>query len=379
MAFTLRKKEIMIDILVRLPAKSLVRFLCTCKSCSDLIGSSSFVSIHLNRNVTKHAHVYLLCLHHPNFERLADPDDPYVKQEFHWSLFSNETFEECSKLSHPLGSTEHYGVYGSSNGLVCISDEILNFDSPIHIWNPSVRKLRTTPMSTNINVKFSHVALQFGFHPGVNDYKAMRMMRTNKGALAIEVYSLRTDSWKMIEAIPPWLKCTWQHHRGTIFNGVAYHIIQKGPLFSIMSFDLGSEEFEEFIAPDAICRSLGLGIDVYKEQICLLFRFYGCEEEDTDKFDLWVLQEKRWKQLCPFIFPWDDWNVTIGISIDDELLMEIRDFDKGVANLYLCNYDSKPTQQVLETGIKLATMKYGEIEFLFSLSYIESLVLLNTY
>nr|AAW32204.1 SFB4' [Prunus avium] len=301
MTFTLRKKEILIDILARLPAKSLIRFLCTCKSWSDLIGSSSFVSTHLHRNVTKHDHVYLLCLHHPNFERLVDPDNPYFKKEFQWSLFSNETFKQCYKLNHPLGSTEHYVIYGSSNGLVCISDEILNFDSPIHIWNPSVRKFRTPPMSTSINIKFNYIALQFGFHPRVNDYKAVRMMRTNKDALAVEVYSLRTDSWKMIEAIPPWLKCTWQHHKGTFFNGISYHIIEKCPIFSIMSFDSGSEEFEEFIAPDVICSSWGLFIDLYKEQICLLSSFYSCEEKGMRKIDFWVLQEKRWKQLCPFI------------------------------------------------------------------------------
>nr|QDB64271.1 S haplotype-specific F-box protein 23 [Prunus dulcis] len=374
MTFKLGKKEILIDILVRLPAKSLVRFLCTCKSWSDLIGSSSFVSAHLHRNVTKHAHVPLLCLHHPSFERQNDNDDPFVEEELLWSLFSNETFEQFSKLSHPLGSTEHYGIYGSSNGLVCISDEILNFDSPIYIWNPSVRKLRTPPLSTN-NVKFGYIALQFGFHPGVNDYKVVRMMRTNKGALAIDVYSLSTDCWKMVEAIPLWLKCTWQHHKGTFYNGVAYHIIEKGPLFSIMSFDSGTEEFQEFIAPDAICSSRGLCIEAYKEQICLLFRFYPCEEEGMRKVDLWVLQEKRWKQMRPFIIPWK-YCRTIGISMDNDLLLQKKDFNKGVADLCLCDYESK---QLLETGIKLAVMRYGEIEFLFSFTYVESLILLNNY
>nr|ACJ09220.1 S-haplotype-specific F-box protein [Prunus dulcis] len=372
MAFIRHKKEILIDILVRLPAKSLVRFMCTCKSWSNLISSSSFVSTHLDRNVTKHAHVYLLCLHHPNFECHVDPDDPYLEGEVQWSLFSKGTFEQCSKLSHPLGSTEHYGIYGSSNGLVCISDEILNFDSPIHIWNPSVRKLRTPTISTNIT-KFGYIALQFGFHPGVNDYKAVRMMRTNKDAFSVEVYSLRTDSWKMIEVIPPWLKCTWQHHQGTFFNGVAYHFIEKGPIFSIMSFDSGSEEFEEFIAPDAIFSSRELCMDVYMEQICLLFGSYGCEEDGMDKIDLWVLHEKRWKQLCPFI-RFDDRYVTIGIGIDNELLMQRRDFDNGGADLCLCT-----SKQVLETGIKLAIMTYGEIEFLFSIIYMESLVLLDNY
>nr|QCF59399.1 S haplotype-specific F-box protein 1 [Prunus dulcis]QDB64831.1 S haplotype-specific F-box protein 1 [Prunus dulcis]BAC65207.1 S haplotype-specific F-box protein b [Prunus dulcis] len=377
MTFTLRKKETLIDILVRLPAKSLVRFLCTCKSWMDLIGSSSFVSTHLHRNVTKHAHVSLLCLHHQSFECQVDPDDPYVGQELQWSLFCDETFVLCSKLSHPLGSTEqYYGIYGSSNGLVCISDEILNFDSPIYIWNPSVRKLRTPPLSTNINIKFSHVALQFGFHPGVNDYKTVRMMRTNKSALAVEVYSLRTDCWKMIEAIPPWLKCTWRHHKGTFLNGVAYHIIEKGPIFSIMSFNAGTEEFQEFIAPDAVCSLWELRIDVYKENICLLLDLYPSEEDGMEKIDLWVLQEKRWKQLCPFIYPSDHYYRTIGMSMDNKLLMPRRDYTSGIADLHLCDYESK---QVLETGIKLAVMKYGEIEFLFSISYIESLVLLNNY
>nr|ACR48156.1 S haplotype-specific F-box protein [Prunus dulcis] len=375
MAFILRKKEILIDILVRLPAKSLVRFLCTCKSWSDLIGSSSFVGTHLHRNVTGHAQAYLLCLHHPNFECQRDDDDPYFKEELQWSLFSNVIFEESSKLSHPLGSTEHYVIYGSSNGLVCISDEIMNFDSPIHIWNPSVKKLRTTPISTSINIKFSHVALQFGFHSGVNDYRAVRMLRTNQNALAVEIYSLSTDSWTMIEAIPPWLKCTWQHHQGTFFNGVAYHIIEKGPTFSVISFDSGSEEFEEFIAPDAICSLWRLCIHVYKEQICLLFGYYSCEEEGMENIDLWVLQEKRWKQLCPFIYdPLDDFYQIIGISTDNKLIMARKDFSKGGVELQLGNYESK---QVLETGIKLAIMRYGESEFLFAMTYVESLLLLN--
>nr|ABE27176.1 F-box 1 [Prunus armeniaca] len=197
---TLRKKEILTDILVRLPAKTLVRFLCACKSWSDLINSSSFITTQLNRNVTKHLHVSLLCLHYPDLKRPFEfyenyEDYPDLKRELEWSLFSNETFEHCSKLNHPLGIKKDYRVYGSSNGLVCISDDKLDTKSPIHIWNPSVRKFRTLPMSTN--VKFRYIALQFGFHPGVNDYKVVRMLRVHKDdAFAVEVYSLSTDSWK---------------------------------------------------------------------------------------------------------------------------------------------------------------------------------------
>ncbi|VVA26367.1 Hypothetical predicted protein [Prunus dulcis] len=373
MTFTPRKKEILIDILVRLPAKSLVRFLFTCKVWSDLISSSSFVSTHLNRNVTKHAHVYFLCFHHPNFECLVDPDDPCFEQELQWSLFSYETFEQCSELSHPLGSPEPYRIYGSTNGLICISDAILSLESPIHIWNPSVRKLRTLPMTTN-NIEFSYIDLHFGFHPGVNDYKAVRMMGIDKDAFAVEIYSLSTDSWKRIEVIPPWLKCDWQHYKGIFLNGVVYHLIEKGPTFSLMSFDSGNAEFEEFITPGAICRSRGLFIAVYKEQICLLFDFYCCEEEGMEKIDFWVLEEKQWTQLAPFVYPSDSYKI-IGISIDNELLLRKHDFSSvGLADLYLCNYESK---QVRQAGIKLAVMEYGHHELFFATTYIESLLFLN--
>ncbi|KAL6285456.1 hypothetical protein ACE6H2_009846 [Prunus campanulata] len=375
---TLCKKEILTDILVRLPAKALVRFLCACKSWSDLISNSSFITTQLNRNVTKHLHASLLCLHYPDlkrpFEFYENYDDyPDLKRELEWSLFSNETFEHCSKLSHPLGIKKNYRVYGSSNGLVCISDDTLDTNSPIHIWNPSVRKFRTLPMSTNHNVKFRYIALQFGFHPGVNDYKVVRMLRVHKDdAFAVEVYSLNTDSWKMVEEHPLWLKCTWQNHRGTFYNGVAYHIIEKFPLFSVMSFDSGSEKFEEFIVPDAIRCWPRLYIEVYKDQICLLYylRLFHCEEQGMSQIEFWVLQEKRWKQMRPFIYPANNYFV-VGFSIDNELLMQRSTYGNA---LYLCNYESK---QDRETGIELAISRNDPEQLLFVFTYIESLILLN--
>lgn len=215
MTSTICKKEILMDILVRLPAKALMRFLCACKSWSDLINSPNFVTTHLNTNFTKRKNVHLLCLHHPDFKRVVDLDDPYVKQPLQWSLFHHETFEQGLGLNHPLGSTNHYGIYGSSNGLVCISDDqdVLSCRSPILIWNPSIKKFKTLPLSTNN--KFRYMSLQFGFHPRVNDYKVIRMMWVNKDAFAVEVYSLSTNSWKMIEEIPPWLKCKFEHREGT--------------------------------------------------------------------------------------------------------------------------------------------------------------------
>ncbi|KAL6285455.1 hypothetical protein ACE6H2_009845 [Prunus campanulata] len=367
-------KEVLMDILLRLPPKPLIRFLCACKFWKDLISSSLFVTTHFNLNAIRRGNIFLLCLHHQDFERNFDVDDPSVKKDLQWSLFSNETFEQCFKLKHPLGSTEHYGIYGSSNGVLCISDEILKPKSRIHIWNPTIGKCRTVPLSITDDTKFRYIALQFGFHPEVNDYKVVRMMCTANKAFAVEVYSLATNSWKMIEDVPPWLKCTWEHHQGTFLNGVTYTIIDKCPIITIVSFDSGSEKFEEYVLPDAICGTWGLHIVIYKEQICLLYGNYCCEEEGMDKNDFWVLQKKGWKQLSPFVFSSDRCYSTMGISVDDELLLEKNDFTVGAADLYLCNYESR---QIRETGIKLAYMRYGQNELLFAITYVETLGFLD--
>ncbi|XP_024184018.1 F-box/kelch-repeat protein At3g06240 isoform X1 [Rosa chinensis] len=373
MTSTICKKEILMDILVRLPAKTLMRFLCACKAWSDLISSPDFVSTNLNTNITKRRNMHLLCLHHPDFKRVVDLEDPYVKQALQWSFFHYETFEQGLGLSHPSGSTEHYVMYGSSNGLVCISnpDEVLNSRSPIIIWNPSIKKFKTLPSTTNN--KFRYMSLQFGFHPGVNDYKVVRMMRINKDAFAVEVFSLSTNSWKMIEEIPPWLKCNFKYLEGTFINGVAYRILEKGFMYSLMSFDSGSEEFKEFILPESVISSHNLHIYPFEEKPCLIFHWYISDEEGFDRGEFFVFQDKRWKRMHPFYYPSHCYH-TIGVSIDNEVVMESRDYCNGVADLFLVNYE---TREVRETGIKLAITRVGYNEHFYVFTYAESLVLPN--
>ncbi|KAK9950828.1 hypothetical protein M0R45_006294 [Rubus argutus] len=205
-------EEILIDILLRLPSKSLIRFRCACKYWRDLIGSSSFARSHLNRNVAKRS--YLIAYHHSSIER-----------SHRHSLLSKETFEPCLKLRHPLWTKQEFKIYGSSNGLVCISDQELHLSSRICIWNPSIGKSRTLPnIETRLLDTHRHakITLSFGFHPQLNDYKVVRMVRQIKSPSKVEVYTLGTDSWKRIGVTPAWFnsashffcwKCIFERNR----------------------------------------------------------------------------------------------------------------------------------------------------------------------
>lgn len=137
-AFNHIPEEISIGILVRLPVKSLLRFLCVCKLCGSLIGNSSFTGTHLNSNVTKHAHTFLIALHCTR-----------GNCTYSYSLFSNdETFKECLEIGHSLGMKKRFQIHSSSNGLVCVSDDPLQYYSPIWICNPSIKKFVLLPTDT---------------------------------------------------------------------------------------------------------------------------------------------------------------------------------------------------------------------------------------
>ncbi|KAB2606091.1 hypothetical protein D8674_005808 [Pyrus ussuriensis x Pyrus communis] len=162
-AFNHIPEKTLIGILVRLPVKSLLRFLCVCKLWGSLIGSSGFIGTHLNSNI-----------------------------------------------GHSLGMKKRFQIHGSSNGLLCPSDVPLRYYSPIWICNPSTKK--------------------FEFRSRLNDCKVVRIVNFQnykKSCFEVEVYSISTNSWKRIQAIPHLIKTMWWHSGSAFHNGVAYRIMAK--------------------------------------------------------------------------------------------------------------------------------------------------------
>lgn len=361
-------EEILFNILARLPVKSLIRFRCVSKSWRDLIGSPSFVSTHLNRNVTKLAHTYLIALQRSKV-------DPVLCH----SLFSTETFEEYLKLRHPLWTKEQFRIYGSSNGLVCISDRILRPNSPICIWNPCIRKFRTLPES-RLDGRYSSydISLSFGYHPELNDYKVVTMGWFVRFVIKVQVYSLSTGAWKVIEVIPPWLKFNPDWCQGCAFSsGVAYWLFRKSKKFRFVSFATDTEEFEELMVPDTISTEGSPYVEVYNDLICLSYSYLqGPDIQKLQKrIDLWVLQEQSFKKLhTAVLLPGRDY-LRLGFSMQNELIAKGRKHTKGhegdMGRMVL--YDLE-TKLINKTGINLVHDNHYESS---SRTYIESLVLLN--
>ncbi|KAI8008747.1 F-box/kelch-repeat protein [Camellia lanceoleosa] len=123
-------EEVLIEILSRLPVKSLLRFTCVSKPWRSLITSPSFINTHLNKSTNNTlTHLLLLrytCLN-PNQE--------------HYSLhFDNKTFNRYAQFISPFKTHFYFRVVGTCNGLVCLSDDRFGDKHNIILWNPMIRK-----------------------------------------------------------------------------------------------------------------------------------------------------------------------------------------------------------------------------------------------
>ncbi|CAL8992572.1 unnamed protein product [Prunus brigantina] len=350
-------EEILIHILLRLPVKSLARFMCVCKSWSDLIGSSSFIGRHVNSYVKNLNHTFLVGLQ-------CNEGKPKIRH----SIFFNETFKaRCLDMGG-------LRLYGSSNGLLCLSSNSPDLNSPVSICNPSIMKyvgLPVTNLSCPPNSDY-HCVLAFGFNPGLNDYKVVRLVTIyRQHYIEVEVYSLSTHSWKSIGVLPPWIISMDWSFGHAVSNGVAYWIMRavKDCSLYLVSFDTGGEVFEKVLLPEGIWESPQYYVDSsndiqpYKESVCLL------KSEADNRIDIWVLQEKCLNKLHTVWFP-GRFPVPLGFKSNDELLVKYR---KHGRCQYLAIYNLQ-TKQINETRVRLPVHCYLDN---YVDTYVASLLLLK--
>ncbi|XP_023915929.2 F-box/kelch-repeat protein At3g06240 [Quercus suber] len=227
---------LIVDILSRLPVKSLIRFRCVSKSWFSLISSHDFNTEHHNRtlsNTTKDS-PYLLFSHYDLKMKkvrfaLLSSDDPFPLKHFskHFPDTPNRRIlmkqaEKRGFFAYPSDFVELPCPYqspmnklfiaGSCNGLVCLADDAPSGDHVtfLILWNPSIRKAISLPPSPVVNVPVFYKAvdhLGFGYDPITDDYKLVRLVYLQGGFShneyerdppIVQIYTLRTGAWRTI-------------------------------------------------------------------------------------------------------------------------------------------------------------------------------------
>ncbi|KAK4254253.1 hypothetical protein QN277_009657 [Acacia crassicarpa] len=285
--------EIIIDILKRLRVKSLLRFRAVCKDWRNLLKSPFFIEEHYHRSAHKGP---LLTCHVSNRNPIYSPlclfrleKETVEAERIHLKDFDFSRRVSC--------------IIGSSNGLLCVKLGYEKFGPPpsLFLLNPATREVMQVPRSTNDVGSCCHFG--FGCSSVVGDYKIVRIHKErinsqiNISVDRVEVYSLRTGSWKEVE---------FGVIQGASFldnpvavNGAIFWlgIILEGKYSRpvVISFDLAMEVFTLIRMPSSAFVPLLTPptLDVYENKLAMIHQ-YVHELKGVIKYtfiDLFVLEE----------------------------------------------------------------------------------------
>ncbi|GMI70328.1 hypothetical protein like AT3G06240 [Hibiscus trionum] len=349
---------LVLEILSKLPVKSLTRFRCVCKP-----WSSSFQTPHF---ITKH--------HRNNLNVLLKRCNGNTHGDIHYfSQLSTEkghNFSVKQNIHLPFFENCWYApvVDGPCNGILCLHDH-----DKAALWNPSTREFKILPQSSvqrpPLVDSTSFGCFGFGFDPRTDDYKVVRFVTNyfeeneDEGLMAfwshqVELYSLRNDSWKEISV--PEVHAYGSPLFNNYINGFYYWQAIRDSDYLILAFDMVDEKFSTLPLPQ-----FGGTLAQYYLQLLDFNGLLGAifyPREGTDKsFDLWVMNGSWTKTLSIESVPGVE--RPLGFWKNGELFLESSDHE-------LVLFDPS-TRELKNLGI------HAYRETMQIIGYVESLIPIN--
>ncbi|KEH29058.1 putative F-box domain, galactose oxidase/kelch, beta-propeller, F-box associated interaction [Medicago truncatula] len=264
--------ELIIQILMRLPVKSLICFKCVCKSWFSLISDPHFANSHFQHTSATHTRRFL-CISPLSHEiRSIDPE-----------AFLND--DPGSQNRNFLFSESYFPVEirGSCRGF------ILLYQPPnIYVWNPSTGFKKQIPVSP-FDSKLLASCHGFGYDQSRDDYLVVVFSHVSSH---LEVFSFRDNMWKEIDCIhfPYVLIVVPSQGKGFLFNGVIHWLAYRRDLDLdvIVALDLMEKKTFEMPVPSDFDHRFLYNMWVFGEFLSLWAQDY-----DNDTIVIWVMKEYK--------------------------------------------------------------------------------------
>ncbi|XP_038715896.1 F-box protein CPR1-like isoform X2 [Tripterygium wilfordii] len=291
--------DLVTDILLRQPVKSLLRFKCVCKIWCSTIDGPDFVKLHLEGSLKNGSNLSLmfksLHLYSIGFESL----NTGVELDHHplWDGFGCET-----------------EVVGSCNGLVLLE----NSPGKLALYNYSTRKYHQLPvepirMFERESDDPPYICYGFGYDSVNDDYKVVRMVLgsfwdSGEGLSSpdaeVGVYSLKSDSWRRVFSLlslyRPFYHKYFHRWCGVLAGGALHWVSPRDPVNDrpnfIIGFDLRSEEFYRVSQPDYETYNFDLDLSVLGGCLSALCNY------NSQCVDVWVMKEYGVKESWTKLF-----------------------------------------------------------------------------
>ncbi|XP_059629937.1 F-box protein At3g07870-like [Cornus florida] len=289
--------DLLMDVLPRLPIKTLVRLACVSKSWYSWLTNPSFITVH---NLANNNNNLLLI-------RSRSGDDG---KGVHFSLLrcENQMFYDYANLRLPLNSNNpSLRIIGICNGVVCLYSSFSRLVDwkELYLWNPSIRKTMALPPLQDPFRSHSPLMhrIGFGYDALTDDYKVVRIVylyeRITNGVRSppeVDIFSLSTGTWRNISHLG--LPHIIDESPQAYVNGAAHwltHWINSVKL--IVSFHMGDEVFGEIMVPGCIFveeengfnKKSNVRVVKFQESLSLIV---GCNfKYNSSTLNIWVMKE----------------------------------------------------------------------------------------
>ncbi|KAG7599672.1 F-box-like domain superfamily [Arabidopsis suecica] len=316
--------ELILEILLRLPTKSIARFHCVSKLWASMLSRPHFTELFLTRSSAQPRLFFA------------------IEKNGLWSFFSlPQHLRSYEKSSSSLVVTAEFHmkfppdnmtIYnrddrrfscGFASGLIYLYGMLTkeHYDGVPVICNPKTGHYATLPSLRRFRQAFSFL----GFDPIDKQYKVLFMAYPcSPDHHKILTFGTGEMSWRRI-------KCSLRHSiasEGVCINGVLYYLGDTSECFMtgfvVVCFDVRSETFS-FIYPGSYCELIN-----YKGKLGLVF--YDDYADDAIELRLWVLEDEERQEWSKYAHTLRDdkflvhYVSIVGVTGTGEIVLSMADY-----------------------------------------------------
>ncbi|KAJ4882104.1 cyclin-like protein [Raphanus sativus] len=280
--------DIIVEILKKLPAKSLVRFRSVSKQWSTIIGSRrDFIDSIVTRSLSHPPpKLPIFIFHH------CVPETFFTVSPVFSPTTATDNVVTIPRPSHP--SSFHYQY---SRGLICCSSSKSHL---VTIYNPTTRQVFPLPEIQPPATRRSGLSsCFFGYDPITNQYKVLSIIVNCDEPIPKQTYHVFTlgcqQSWRKVKGIG---EDSFPKDYSVCIDGtIYYHANREGGETMLLSFDIRSERFDHVLVPEALLTPM------YHQRLVNHLGKLGCIICNRSNTSIWIMDDagkQEWSRtiLC---------------------------------------------------------------------------------
>ncbi|XP_057455424.1 F-box/kelch-repeat protein At3g23880-like [Lotus japonicus] len=277
--------ELIFEILLRLPVKSLLPLKRVCKSWSSIISDPQFAKSHFDLNAAPTDRLIL---------RFLDEDGNRVESFDLASSLDDRVTVKTHHVPSPSMWCNHNPLHylGSCRGFMLLAYE---HTGDVIVWNPTTGFDKQVP-DIDLGFMFSYLC-GFGYESSTDDYfiVVITLYRSFLPETQMRCFSLKSDSWCDTRYVNVHYMDYGHDSKHGVFLNDSLHwlvIYKDSKLPVVIAFDLGKKSLLEILLPPELAMKLTRKVYYLRVLGGCLSLCYSGGRGWHERAEIWVMKEK---------------------------------------------------------------------------------------